>query len=176
RAWGLNDNGQCTLPVPNTGFLAVAAGLAHSMGLKGDGSIVAWGRNNAQQLNVPSSNPFYAIAAGGDFGLALKGPTSTGIPSHPESTAHLRAFPNPSRGAVSIQFNSAKETRVAIKVFDSRGSLLREMPARLYEPGENEWRWDGRDNSGHYASTGIYFFILEPDHGHRQSGKVVIIH
>jgi alpha-tubulin suppressor-like RCC1 family protein len=35
-AWGLNTDGQCTVPAPNTGFLAVGAVAFHSLGLKAD--------------------------------------------------------------------------------------------------------------------------------------------
>jgi hypothetical protein len=35
-AWGLNDQGQCNVPAPNTGFVAVAGGYWHSLGLKRD--------------------------------------------------------------------------------------------------------------------------------------------
>ena len=48
-AWGSNGAGQCNVPSPNTGFVAVAAGGSHSLGLKEDGSIVAWGRNDEGQ-------------------------------------------------------------------------------------------------------------------------------
>jgi alpha-tubulin suppressor-like RCC1 family protein len=44
-AWGNNDDGQCNVPSPNTGFVAIAAGGGHSLGLKDDGSILAWGDN-----------------------------------------------------------------------------------------------------------------------------------
>ena len=33
-AWGNNDNGQCSVPVPNAEFVALAAGQFHSLGLK----------------------------------------------------------------------------------------------------------------------------------------------
>ena len=33
--WGRNDYGQCNVPAPNTGFVAVAGGGYHTMGLKG---------------------------------------------------------------------------------------------------------------------------------------------
>ena len=38
--WGDNGCGQCNVPGPNSGFVAVAAGQTHSLGLKADGSIV----------------------------------------------------------------------------------------------------------------------------------------
>ncbi|HOL78054.1 MAG TPA: hypothetical protein PKY35_13595, partial [Candidatus Hydrogenedentes bacterium] len=50
-----------------------AAGYAHSLGLKQDGSVVAWGRNNEGQCDVPSPNTgFVAIAAGYAHSLGLK--------------------------------------------------------------------------------------------------------
>ena len=33
-AWGENDDGQCDVPSPNSGFTAVAAGDGHGLGLK----------------------------------------------------------------------------------------------------------------------------------------------
>ncbi len=34
-AWGRNDDGQTDVPAPNSGFVAVAGGVYHSLGLKG---------------------------------------------------------------------------------------------------------------------------------------------
>ncbi|MGA2093498.1 MAG: PASTA domain-containing protein [Sedimentisphaerales bacterium] len=74
-AWGDNSNGECDVPSPNTGFMAVAAGQFgdigwYSLGLKSDVSIVAWGWDSS---NVPSPNSgFVAIAAGTDYALGLK--------------------------------------------------------------------------------------------------------
>ena len=57
--------GECNVPESNTGFVAIAAGWYYSLGLKQDGSIVAWGRNDSGECNVPSPNTgFIAIAAG----------------------------------------------------------------------------------------------------------------
>ncbi len=55
------------------GFRAVAAGLGHNLGLKADGSIVAWGDNKYGQCDVPPTNTGYvAIAAGAEHSLGLK--------------------------------------------------------------------------------------------------------
>ena len=65
--WGWNDSGQATPPDGNN-FIAIAAGGAHSLALKSDGSIVTWGG----QTKVPDGNNFIAIAAGKGHSLALK--------------------------------------------------------------------------------------------------------
>jgi len=65
--------GQCDIPSPNSGFIAIAAGGYYSLGLKQDGSIVAWGENGSGQCNIPSPNSgFIAISAGVSHSLGLK--------------------------------------------------------------------------------------------------------
>lgn len=50
----------------SSGFERVAAGGMHSVGLKSDGSVVAWGYNAWGECVVPSPNrDFVAVAAGG---------------------------------------------------------------------------------------------------------------
>ncbi|MGB2988296.1 MAG: hypothetical protein WBE26_20695, partial [Phycisphaerae bacterium] len=54
-------------------FVAVAGGADHSLGLKADGSIVAWGWNLFGQCNVPAPNAdFVAVAAGKHHNLGLR--------------------------------------------------------------------------------------------------------
>ncbi len=71
--WGYNGYGQCDVPAPNEGFVAVAGGGIHSLGLKEDGSIVVWGSNENGQCNVPEPNESFVAVAGGSFhSLGLK--------------------------------------------------------------------------------------------------------
>jgi hypothetical protein len=101
-AWGLDDFGQLgddavldnkglPMPVDTTlanNIVAIAAGSRHSLALKSDGTLLAWGRDTAGQLGIggiPNSaskqatpvvvtgaNDIVAIAAGGSHSLALK--------------------------------------------------------------------------------------------------------
>jgi hypothetical protein len=53
--------------------VAVAGGFAHSLGLKSNGTVVAWGNDEYGQCDVPPPNAgFAAIAAGAWFSLGLK--------------------------------------------------------------------------------------------------------
>ncbi len=69
--WGLDSHDQATPPKGND-FVAIAAGFAHNVALKSDGSLIGWGRNIAGEANPPPGNDFVAVAAGFYFGLALK--------------------------------------------------------------------------------------------------------
>ncbi|MCM8824954.1 MAG: hypothetical protein NC937_02195, partial [Candidatus Omnitrophica bacterium] len=56
------------------GIKAIVAGGWHTVALKGDGTVVAWGYNGYGQCNVPAGlTNVVAIAAGGAHTVALKG-------------------------------------------------------------------------------------------------------
>ncbi len=81
------------MPSPNTGFVAISAGREHNLGLKADGSIVAWGRDYFGQCTVPSPNAgFIAVTAGTYHSLAVQTvPRSARIAVSPNA---IRVRPN----------------------------------------------------------------------------------
>lgn len=55
------------------GLTAIAAGTNHTLGLKNDGTVIAWGNNSYGQTTVPDGlTNVTAIAAGGDYSFAIK--------------------------------------------------------------------------------------------------------
>jgi hypothetical protein len=61
------------VPAGVTGVTAIAAGLYHTVALKSDGTVVAWGDNAYGQTNVPAGvTDVRAVAAGGFHTVALK--------------------------------------------------------------------------------------------------------
>ena len=72
-AWGSNVFGESTAPAGLSDAVAVAAGGAHTVALKADGTVVAWGLNNFGQTDVPAGlTGVVAVAAGGAHTVALK--------------------------------------------------------------------------------------------------------
>src|SRR5205823_11086557 len=59
--------------ISNQNIVAIAAGAAHQLALRDDGTVLAWGSNNFGQTNVPpEATNIIAIAAGANHSLALR--------------------------------------------------------------------------------------------------------
>jgi hypothetical protein len=72
-AWGNDSAGQTDVPGGLTNAAAVAAGFAHSLALRSDGTVVAWGSSSYGQTNIPPGLAnAVAIAAGSYQNLVLE--------------------------------------------------------------------------------------------------------
>jgi len=72
-AVGDGSLGQTNLPAEAVEVRSIAAGLWHSLALRADGRVVAWGYNQQGQCDVPAGlSNVVAIAAGGYHSLALR--------------------------------------------------------------------------------------------------------
>jgi trimeric autotransporter adhesin len=70
--WGSSTSGKLVPPSGNN-FVAVAAGLEHSVALRNNGTLAAWGANNLNQIAIPADAiNVKAIAAGENHTLALR--------------------------------------------------------------------------------------------------------
>ena len=82
-AWGSGETGQIgdgtgtasLEPVPVeavTDALAIAAGQAHALALRADGTVAGWGGGQLSPVGVPGLDSVVAVAAGGFHSLALR--------------------------------------------------------------------------------------------------------
>jgi len=120
-----NANTNFTPTVPTTltfssGVVAIAAGSYHSVALKSDGSVVAWGDNTFGQTSVPAGlqTMVVAIAAGYDHTVALKSDGTvvtwgynvdgqTGGLASVTASATLPANPNPPGTVNTVTLSAA---------------------------------------------------------------------
>jgi hypothetical protein len=71
-AWGA-DYDQATWNLQLTNLAAIAGGSIHSLAVKTDGTVIAWGTNNYGQTDVPAGlTNVVAIAGGGSHSIALR--------------------------------------------------------------------------------------------------------
>jgi hypothetical protein len=100
--------------------------------------------------------------------VAVPDLSPTGIEGDSEMprSFHLsQNFPNPFNAGTSIGFFTAGG-EATLQVFDLTGSLVRTLADGAYESGYHTVTWDGRDEDGNEAASGVYFYRLSvPDGG-----------
>jgi len=86
----------------------------------------------------------------------------------------LMSRPNPFNPATTVSFELTEPSRVSLRVYDTRGALVRTLRDEALSAGKYDTRWNGRDDSGRAVATGIYFVRLVA--GHRsETMKLVLL-
>lgn len=85
----------------------------------------------------------------------------------------LKVSPNPSVGHMNISFARESGRSYGLSVFDLRGRLVRRMTVGHGEEGNGNVVFDGRDDSGHNLSAGIYFVRLSSE-GQNFTQKIIL--
>ncbi len=73
----------------------------------------------------------------------------------------LTALPNPTRGTVTLDFSLPVRAVVSAGVFDVQGRRVRAIEGGELGAGAHTLRWDGRDDTGKPAASGVYFARVE---------------
>ena len=94
----------------------------------------------------------------------------------PARTALLANLPNPFNPSTTLRFDlgGAAPQRARLRVYDVEGRLVRTVLDRTLSPGRYAQPWDGRDDSGRSAASGVYLYRLDtPAEG--LSRKMVLV-
>jgi len=106
----------------------------------------------------------------------------TGAPTAaPESAPQLAGpallppVPNPFNPATMVRFHVPDGARdLTLVIFDARGRQVRTLLDRVPGTGWQEVRWDGRDDRGGRAASGLYFVQLRVDREFRVEKMALI--
>jgi hypothetical protein len=97
----------------------------------------------------------------GGFWAGARMPLSPAPPAR--STVLGQNYPNPFNPQTTIPFFTDSEGRVELAVFDARGRLVRVLVSEVYAPGPHRVVWDGKNDRGQQAASGVYFMQLRTD-------------
>ncbi len=156
-----------------------AVALLMSLGMRSQGAIEQTLRSTAI---TPFGNPH---AYTPDYGFGLIQIDQAVLHPVPEngvakargfdaSTSARIASENPARGAARLAFSVTRPGPVSVRVFDVRGALVRTLLSGETPAGSRVLRWDGRDDLGSPAPSGLYFFRVETTGG-TETRKVALL-
>ncbi|MBW6515418.1 MAG: hypothetical protein K0B81_02230, partial [Candidatus Cloacimonetes bacterium] len=147
------------------------------------------GSNNADQTNATTTSTFnfkpnvrlginFIPARGSE--IALEGfqieETMDVLPAEGMQTRLLGAYPNPFNPETNINFSLSEAARVTMIIYNSRGQVVRELlKGHYYSEGYHSILWDGKEQYGRMASSGVYLYIMETDRGFREIRKKVLL-
>ena len=69
--------------------------------------------------------------------------------------------PNPFNPITTIRFELAQTGPASLRVYSAQGRLVRTLVNGRLAAGAYRVRWDGKDDAGHGAATGVYFYELK---------------
>jgi hypothetical protein len=81
-------------------------------------------------------------------------PRRTGLIVYPNN-------PNPFNPSTTIRFDLAESQRVAVRVFDPAGRMVRHLYGAIAPQGINTVTWNGRDDAGGPLASGVYIYRVE---------------
>ena len=83
-------------------------------------------------------------------------------------TSLMQNFPNPFNPETWIPYYLAEDASVTVRIYNVKGELIRSInvgkqAAGVYTSRQRAAYWDGKDNTGQSAASGIYFYQLLAD-------------
>jgi len=83
-------------------------------------------------------------------------------------------YPNPFNPQTTIAFSIAERTRVHLAVYNVNGALVRTLANDTRPAGVYQLDWDGRNDNGVGAASGVYFYKLTAG-SFTQTKKMVLL-
>lgn len=86
----------------------------------------------------------------------------------------LAIWPNPANPGTHVEYQLVTDTRVVLRIMNVRGQLVRTLVDGWRPSGAQRAFWDGRDDSGRDAASGVYLAVAEWATD-RSVGRIVLV-
>jgi hypothetical protein len=108
------------------------------------------------------------------FDIAFDTVIQTGAGQTPSYARLGDNYPNPFNPATVIPYGLDRVSRVTVRLFDTRGRLVRTLVDETKPAGTYETRWDGLDAGSRPSPSGVYFVRMIAGH-ERFTRKIVLL-
>jgi hypothetical protein len=124
---------------------------------------------------------YYKVMAvdvhGNESACALLRPedvTSIETPGAPAMSYLAQNYPNPFNPVTTISFGLAAPAHISLRIYDAAGRLVRMLVDGHRGANRYEIQWDGRDDAGRPAGSGVFFYELHAG-AFRETRKMVLL-
>jgi hypothetical protein len=108
------------------------------------------------------------------FALATGFAESSTSAYAPAAFRILQNFPNPFNPSTTIVYETAGASEVRVRVFDTRGALIRDLVHEAQSAGMHQVVWDGTGNGQVHVASGVYISVVHSG-GQVLSRKMILM-
>jgi hypothetical protein len=108
---------------------------------------------------------YYDSPPDSGYSIGPEDPIEPGQYPEPEQQADYLGgnYPNPFNPATEIRFGLASPGHVVVRIYEASGRLVRTLVDRRMPAGDHTAVWNGIDDRGRAAASGVYFCRLEAE-------------
>nr|HPR18713.1 FlgD immunoglobulin-like domain containing protein [Candidatus Cloacimonadota bacterium] len=92
---------------------------------------------------------------------------STPETSDTSKDINVSCYPNPFNPTTNILFSLPADSAVEMKVFNIKGQLVKTLVDETMAAGEHKVVWEGKNDRGKPAASGIYFIKIHTPQANR---------
>ena len=109
-------------------------------------------------------------------GRAIDAPSASAAKiSAMASATSLHVWPNPFNATTHFGFYVRQTAAVHVAIYNVQGQLVRTLVDAPLHAGLHQMRWDGRDERGYWAATGLYFARFHIAHNPPHYAKLLLL-
>jgi alpha-tubulin suppressor-like RCC1 family protein len=152
-----------------SGIKELTGGGTHSLAVKNDGSVWAWGYNLQGQLGNGTNTEFYTLPVKVSGAWQALTSVSKHTNNVPADFVLMQNYPNPFNPTTTISYQLSANSFTTLKVYDAIGREVATLVNEVKEAGSYSATFDASK-----LSSGMYFTRLTSD-GRSQVIKILLL-
>jgi len=101
-------------------------------------------------------------------------PNAKPLTNIPQTYQLFQNYPNPFNPETQIKYDLPVSGNVTLSIYNVLGQRVRVLVQGIQDAGHRSVTWDGKDNQGQEAASGIYFYRIEAEN-YQKTKKMVLL-